>query len=61
MTCKFTLRARVISNGLFAQVARPDSLFEAYRRIQRTCKHERRDPRGTCYTCGHRMPREVAR
>jgi hypothetical protein len=45
-----------IGNGLFAQVRRPETMGEAYRRIQRTCKHEKRDPRGTYYHCGQRTP-----
>ena len=38
MTRKPALRAVLIGNGLFAQVSRRESLFEADRRIQRTCK-----------------------
>jgi hypothetical protein len=34
-----------IGNGLFAQISRRESLFEAYRRLQRACRHEKRDPR----------------
>jgi hypothetical protein len=45
-----------IGNGLFAQVRRPETILEAYRRLQRACKHEKRDQNGTCYHCGHRMP-----
>lgn len=60
MTRKPALRAVLIGNGLFAQVSRRESLFEAYRRIQRIGSHERRDAQGTCYTCGHRLlPEEV--
>jgi hypothetical protein len=54
MTRKTTTSYVSIGNGLFAPVCRPESIFEAYRRIQRTCKHEKRDPRGTCYQCGDR-------
>jgi hypothetical protein len=32
-----------IGNGLFAQVRRPETILEAYRRLQRTCKHQKRD------------------
>ena len=58
MTRKSTIHSVSIGNGLFAPVRRPQAIGEAYRRIQRTCKHEKRDPRGTCYRCGHRMPYE---
>ena len=46
-----------IGNGLFAQVRRPETIMEAIRRKQLTCEHKR-DQRGTCYWCGHRMPCE---
>jgi hypothetical protein len=45
-----------IGNGLFAQVRRPETILKAYGRLQRTCKHEKRDKNGTCYHCGHRIP-----
>ena len=50
-----------IGNGLFAQVRRPETILEAYRRLQRTCRHEKSDQNGTCYYCGHRKPGEVSR
>ena len=56
MTRNSTIHFVSIGNGLFAQVRRPETILEAYRRLQRTCKHEKRDPRGACYRCGHRMP-----
>jgi hypothetical protein len=39
-----TIHPVSIGNGLFTQIRRPETIGEAYRRIQRTCKHERRDP-----------------
>ena len=43
----------LIGNGLYARS--PLSLMELYRRQQqKDCPHTRRDPRGTCYHCGHR-------
>ena len=63
MTCNSTIHPvsrglglTTIGNGLFAQVRRPETIWEAHLRRQRDCKHEKRDPRGTCYHCGHRMP-----
>lgn len=38
-----------------AKFRRPwESLMDAYRRLQLTCDHKERDPRGTCYRCGQR-------
>jgi hypothetical protein len=54
-----TLYAVSIGNGLFAQARRSETIGEAYRRLQRTCRHEKRDPNGTCYHCGHREPYEA--
>jgi hypothetical protein len=45
-----------IGNGLFAQVRQPETILEAYRRLQRACKQEKRDRNGTCYRRGHRVP-----
>jgi hypothetical protein len=45
-----------IGNGLYARTRRAEGTFAAYRRMERTCKHEKRDPNGTCYHCGLRMP-----
>ena len=42
----------LIGNGLYARS--PLSLMELYRQQQKDCPHTRRDPRGTCYHCGHR-------
>ena len=61
MTRNSTIHPVSIGNGLFAQVRRPETILEAYRCLQRACKHEKRDPNGTCYDCGHRMPEEVNR
>lgn len=44
----------LIGNGLFAQTRVRESLMGAYLRIQKSCEHVKRDPRGTCYHCGHR-------
>ena len=43
-----------IGSGLYARVRTPLSLLERYRRLQARCAHRKRDPRGTCYRCGHR-------
>jgi hypothetical protein len=51
-----TIHPVPIGNGLFARVRRPETILEAYRGVQRTCKHEKRDRNGTCYTCGQRTP-----
>jgi len=51
-----------IGNGLYARAGRRmtkwEDEWEAIRRRQRTCEHKRRDPKGSCYECGHRMPYE---
>jgi hypothetical protein len=41
-----------IGNGLYAQARKRETLMEWYRRLQSTCPHTSRDPRGTCYKCG---------
>ena len=41
-----------IGNGVFARTRSPLSLLEGYRKLQATCEHVQRDPRGTCYRCG---------
>ena len=56
MTRNSTIHPVCIGNGLFAQVRRPETILEVYRRLQRTCKHENRDQNGAFYTCGHRKP-----
>jgi hypothetical protein len=56
MTRNSTIHPVSIGNGLFAQVRRPETIGEAYRRLQRTCRHEKRDPHGVCYHCGQRTP-----
>jgi hypothetical protein len=43
-----------IGNGLYARSKVKESLLEQYRKLQATCLHERRDPRGTCYHCGQK-------
>ena len=43
-----------IGNGLYARARVKESLLEQYRRLQAECPHEKRDPRGQCYRCGHR-------
>ena len=48
-----------IAPGLAVGTRRPETIMEAYKRLQRTCGHKQRDTNGTCYQCGHRMPREV--
>lgn len=42
-----------IGNGLYAHTKQRTSLLEEYKLRQKTCPHTRRDPRGTCYHCGH--------
>jgi hypothetical protein len=55
MTRNSTVHPVSIGNGLFVQVRRPETILEAYRRIQSGCKHKKRDRNGTCYTCGPRI------
>jgi hypothetical protein len=43
-----------IGNGLYARTNERPSLLDQYRKLQASCTHEKRDPRGTCYRCGHR-------
>ena len=43
----------LIGNGLYAMTNRRESPIDEYRRKQRECSHEKRDPRGMCYRCGH--------
>jgi membrane protease subunit (stomatin/prohibitin family) len=43
-----------IGNGLYAHTKIRLSLMEQYRQLQASCEHKQRDPRGTCYRCGHR-------
>ena len=42
-----------IGNGLYARTRVQLSVMEQYRQLQATCAHEKRDPRGMCYRCGH--------
>jgi hypothetical protein len=60
MTRNTVTYAVCIGNGLYAMAKRTESAFEYYRRIRKTCEHTQRDPNGTCYRCGHRMPYESA-
>lgn len=45
-----------IGNGLFAKtkVQTRKSLLDEYREMQRGCSHDKRDPSGMCYDCGHK-------
>jgi len=43
-----------IGNGICARTTDKLSLLEQYRKLQAACPHTKRDPRGTCYRCGHR-------
>ena len=42
-----------VGNGLYAHTRGKASLLEQYRKLQAECAHEKRDPRGVCYRCGH--------
>ena len=42
-----------IGNGLYVRTNQKLSLLEQYRK-QAECPHAKRDPRGTCYRCGHK-------
>ena len=44
-----------IGNGLYARTRVQLSLLEQYRKLQAECSHEKRDPRGVCYHCGHKQ------
>ena len=44
----------VIGNGLYAMTSRRKSLLDIYRERQAKCAHAKRDPKGTCYECGHK-------
>jgi hypothetical protein len=48
-----------IGSGLYARTRTPLSLLEQYRRLQAGCTHRKRDPRGTCYGCGHHRESNV--
>jgi hypothetical protein len=54
MTRKSTLSIAWIAPGIAVPVRRSESWLEAYRRTQAECTHQKRDPQGTCYHCGHR-------
>jgi hypothetical protein len=56
MTRNSTIHPVSIGNGLYVRTSRPETILGAYRRLQRTCKHAKRDQNGTCYHCG--MPCE---
>jgi hypothetical protein len=43
-----------IAPGIPVRVRRAESRLEAYHRTQAECTHQKRDPQGTCYACGHR-------
>ena len=43
-----------IGNGLYVRTNQKPSLLEQYRKLQAECPHAKRDPRGTCYRCGHK-------
>ena len=43
-----------IGNGLYVRTNQKLSLPEQYRKLQAECLHAKRDPRGTCYRCGHK-------
>ena len=43
-----------IGNGLYARTRDKLSLLEQSRKLQAECPHAKRDPRGTCYRCGHK-------
>jgi hypothetical protein len=51
------IRIVSIGNGLYARTRTQLGLLEQYRRLQTECPHERRDPRGVCYRCGHKENR----
>jgi hypothetical protein len=42
-----------IGNGLYARARTRLSRLDEYRKLQAGCTHRKRDPRGTCYRCGH--------
>jgi hypothetical protein len=48
------MRIVSIGNGLYARTREKLSLLEQYRKLQAECTHNKRDPHGTCYHCGHR-------
>lgn len=33
------------------------SIYNAYLRLQASCPHQQRDPKGKCYLCGHEIKR----
>jgi hypothetical protein len=41
MTRNSAIHPGSIGNGVYARVRRTETIGEAYRRIQRTCKHEK--------------------
>lgn len=49
-----TYMTAVLVNGIPMVQLQRETLMESYRREQRECAHEKRDPKGTCYRCGHR-------
>jgi hypothetical protein len=42
-----------VGNKLYVRSCTQPSLLEQYRAKQAACPHAKRDPRGTCYQCGH--------
>lgn len=49
-----------IGNGLYAPTKGGSSFLDSWRAKQAKCPHAKRDPRGTCYACGHVQKEEVA-
>ena len=43
-----------IGNGLYARTRTRLSLLDEYQKLQAECPHEKRDPNGVCYRCGHK-------
>ena len=47
-------RMAEIANGVFVPSRVSESLIDEYLQKQAECPHQKRDPRGTCYACGHK-------
>ena len=43
-----------IGNGLYVRTNKKLSLLQQSRKLQAECPYAKRDPRGTCYRCGHK-------
>lgn len=52
-----TYLAPILVAGIPMLTRQTENLIEAYQRLQRECDHAKRDPKGTCYRCGHREGR----